>query len=192
MSDQLPWDRFPTPPEEELPYEPPAPVPSPRPEPAPVPPRKPIEDLGVDLGTVAREALDKIWPQLREQAVDYAKESLRGVLAGKTVDVLHPTITAETSTGRELVVADAKSRSGRTFVQGLAIDAFAAATVGVAALSGLDPFQKETWILLGALLAKTVVQSVVSYVMRIKVTPTMKMETERLAIMPVPRPMMKE
>jgi hypothetical protein len=106
--------------------------------------------------------------------------------------VLNPTITAETTTGRELIVADAKSRSWRTFVQGLIIDVIAALALVLTTLAGMDPFDKETWIVVGALFVKTLVQSVFAYVMRLRVTPTIKTPGEKLAIMPVPRPMIEE
>lgn len=198
----LPWDEL---------QPDPAPEPVPKPiEPAGPPPyhippelidpvvspERPLERPPVDLGAVAHEALtdalEAAWPALRDQAVSYAKDSVKGILSGQTIDVLHPTVTGETTTGQDLVIADAKSRSGRTFVQGLAIDVFAALCAGVAVLSGLDPLKGETWIIVAALFAKTVIQSIASYVMRLKVTPTMRVESEKLAIMPVPRPMIQE
>ena len=185
MSTTLPWDRFvapepaPSSAEPELPYVPPASV-------LPPPGRTPVatESLNELIQVAARDLLT--------EAMGYAKASMREIAKGQTVDVLHPKVTATTATGRELVVADAKSRSGRTFVQGLCIDIFAAVIAVIASLSGADPFSRETWILLGALLIKTLIQTAASYVMRLKVTPTIKTEGETLAIMPVPRPIINE
>jgi hypothetical protein len=200
MSDQLPWDRFPTPaPEPELPYIPPdaiKPVPEPPapvipPEPAPVlPPRPPAGPRPSEIDW--REILDQAWPAIREQAVDYARDTVGEIAKGHTVDLTHPTITAADMTGRELVIADAKSRSWRTLVQGLIFDVFAGIVAAVAMLAGLDPFQRETWIAFGVLLLKSVVSAVISYFMRLRITPTIKTPGEKLAVMPVPRPMIEE
>ena len=160
------------------------------------PPSEPVTTPDIDMGAVARDALtdalEAAWPALRDKAVGYAKDSVKDIMAGQTVDVLNPTITAETKAGKELVIADAKSRSWRTLVQGLAIDLFAAVLAVIGTLSGADPFVKETWLLVGALLIKTVIQTVAAYVMRLRVTPTVKLQTDRFALMPVPRPMIKE
>jgi hypothetical protein len=199
----MPWDRFkPEPPdvpepEPDLPYTPPPD------KPAYETPDKPLPDLiervgpeGVDFGKILKDAfsdaLVEAGTKLREGAKDYAKESWEGIRKGETVDVLHPTVTATTEAGKELVVADAKSRSGRTFVQGFAIDLFAALIAAMAALSGMDPLVKETWVLIGALFVKTIVQTIISYFMRLKVTPTIRTPGEKMAIMPVPRPMVED
>lgn len=196
MSDQLPWDRFPTPgppasvippepapvPEPELPYIPPDAI-------KPLPPRPPARPpVEIDW----HEVLDQAWPAIREKAVDYAKGTVGEIAKGHTVDLTHPTITAADMTGRELVVADAKSRSWRTLVQGLVFDVFAGIVAAVAMLAGLDPFQRETWIAFGVLLLKSVVSAVISYFMRLRITPTIKTPGEKMAIMPVPRPMIEE
>jgi hypothetical protein len=135
------------------------------------------------------DALEDAWPAIKEQVLGYARDTAHAVLAGDTVDVLHPTITAEDVTGRELVVADAKSRSWRTLVQGLIFDVFAAIVASIAVLTGLDPFVRETWIAFGILLLKSVVSAVISYFMRLRITPTMRTEGEKFAIAPLPRPM---
>jgi hypothetical protein len=190
---QLPWDRFPTepaPPTDELPYVPtPAPlptVPAPAPPTVEPPPTQPIQ--AIDWG----EVLDDAWPAIRDQMIDYARGSVKAIMAGETVDLTHPTVTATDMTGRELVVADAKSRSWRTLIQGLIFDVFAGIVAAVAILSGADPFQKQTWAAFGVLLLKSIVSAVISYFMRLKVTPTIKTEGEKFAVAPVPRPMTAE
>jgi hypothetical protein len=182
----LPWDQFqPEPPAavDAPPSPPPAPPqtePAPHPEnPAPVPPPQ-----RVDWGDV----LDDAWPAIKDQVLGYARDSAKAVISGQTVDILHPTVTAADMTGRELVVADAKSRSWRTLMQGLIFDVFAAIVAAVALLSGADPFVRETWIAFGVLLVKSVVSAVISYFMRLKVTPTIRTEGEKFAVAPVPRP----
>ena len=208
----MPWDRFkpepadvppepvyppPVPVEPELPYTPPPD------KPAYETPDKPLPDLidrvgpeGVDFGKILKDAfsdaLVEAGTKLREGAKDYVSESWEGIKKGETVDVLHPTITAEDKAGRELVIADAKSRSWRTLVQGLIFDVFAGIVAAVAVLSGADPFQKETWIAFGVLLLKSVVSAVISYFMRLRVTPTIRTPGEKMVIMPVPRPMVED
>ena len=185
----LPWDRFkpdtPEPPPPPVSPNLPAPVEPtpPRPSvPAPAPP--PAAPLNADIAALGKDIL--------AEAMQYAKDSVSAIMSGKTVDVLHPTVTAEDHTGRELVVADAKSRSWRTLVQGLIFDVFAAIVAVVATLSGADPFQRETWIAFGVLLLKSVVSAVISYFMRLRVTPTIRTEGEKMALMPVPRPMIND
>jgi hypothetical protein len=169
----LPWDEL-------HPEEPPEPVPLP-PEPAPGPPERPRPpDWAIS------QALDDLWPAVKDKALDYAKASWEGIREGQTVDVLHPTVTVETQAGKELVIADAKSRSWRTLVQGLIFDVFAGIVAAVAVLSGADPFQRETWIAFGVLLLKSVVSAVISYFMRLKIQPTIKTPGQKMAVMPLP------
>ena len=180
MSNALPWDRF-TPTSEPVPPAAPVPVPTPRP---PVPAPQPPAVLDADIAALGKDIL--------AEALAYARDSVKAITSGQTVDVLHPTVTAQDHTGRELVVADAKSRSWRTLVQGLIFDVFAAIVAVVATLSGADPFQRETWIAFGVLLLKSVVSACLSYFMRLRVTPTIRTEGEKMALMPVPRPMIND
>jgi hypothetical protein len=198
MSTALPWDRWqpeqpipePEPVEEtELPYNPPQ-IPS-----LPLPEKRP-PDSDMDFGQILKDAfagaLVEAGTKLREGTKDYAKDTWEGIRKGETVDVFSPTITAETSKGKELIVADAKSRSWRTLVQGLAVDVIFAIAAVVATLTDVDPFVKETWIVFGLLLLKSVLSAIVSYFMRLKVTPTIRTPGEKMAIMPVPRPMVED
>jgi hypothetical protein len=183
----MPWDRF-TPVE---PQDRPTPAPLP-PEPAPVPEQPPQRPPRPEDIIDWHEVLDQAWPAIREQAVGYARDTVGEIRKGHTVDVLNPTITATTEAGRELVVADAKSRSWRTLIQGLAFDVMAAIVAAVAVLSGADPFVKETWVAFGILLLKSVVSAVISYFMRLRITPTIRTPGEKMAVMPIPRPMIDE
>lgn len=68
---------------------------------------------------------------------------------------------------RALLRADAKNRTYRTFLQALAVDvALAVALVLTTSLSGANAWGDLQWTVLGFLLAKTVVVSAASYVMR--------------------------
>jgi hypothetical protein len=68
--------------------------------------------------------------------------------------------------------AAARERAVRTFLVGLAVDVL----VGVAAvllawLPAADVTDRAAWLVLGATLVKTVLTSLASYVLRLKVTP---------------------
>ena len=183
MTAVLPWDEY-------QPDEP-APLPEPEPEPPEPPdqvhPPEPGPGLPEPPADWAIEAaLEDLWPAIKEKAAGYVRDSWEGIREGQTVDVLHPTIEAETAAGKKLVIADAKSRSVRTLIQGLIFDVFAGIVAAVAFLSGADPFQKETWIAFGVLLLKSVVSAIISYFMRLKVQPTIKTPGQRMAVMPVP------
>lgn len=180
----LPWDELrPDVPAPSVPTGPPQspPVASvPRPTPS-------IDNLpakqhsDVDITKIFTDAFTQALKNVR----GYAGESIDAIRQGETVDVLHPTITAETSTGRDLVVADAKSRSWRTFLQGLMIDIFAALAAIFLTISQIDtPMDKTAWIAVGALAVKTLVQTVVSYFMRLRITPTIRTQGDKMAVAP--------
>jgi hypothetical protein len=61
----------------------------------------------------------------------------------------------------------------RTFIQGAAIDiGFAALAAGATVIGpGADVFDKELWTLVGAMMLKTIIQTGMSYMMRMQVTP---------------------
>lgn len=192
----LPWDRFPSE-DEELPYREPVSGPGPAPihppvtapgppasSPTPAPPANTI-----DISDALADALNDVWPAVREQAISYARDSVKAVTAGQTVDILRPTITAADMTGKELVVADAKSRSWRTLLQGLAIDLLFAVAALLSTLTHADVLDKASWTIFFVLLGKTLIQTAAAYFMRLKVTPTIRTEGEKYAIAPVPRPM---
>lgn len=196
MTSALPWDRFsPTEAQPVTQPEPPAPVqPLPR-QPAPVPtPQRPAPNITstelarAELGDV----LEQLWPDIKDLLAGYARDTWTGIRKGETVDVLHPTITATDVSGRELVVADARNRSWRTFLQGLIFDLLAGLAAAIAVLAGADPFVKETWVAFGILVLKTFVSAGISYLMRLRATPTVRTKGPEVALMPLPRPVNEE
>jgi len=182
----MPWDRFQPETEEELPYIPPEPEVEEKPEEPKVPATQGEINFGKLLKDAFVQALRESRDEFKEGATEFARDHVRAIGQGKDIDWANPTVTAETEKGRQLVVADARSRSWRTLVQGLAIDLTFAIVALLAVLADLDPFAKETWILFGALIIKTFVQTVVAYFMRLRVTPTIRTPGEKMAVMPLP------
>lgn len=67
------------------------------------------------------------------------------------------------------LAADAKNRATRAFLQGLAIDVLTAVAAALLVwLPDADLSSRDAWIVLGTGLARTVLASVASYVMRLK------------------------
>ncbi len=72
-------------------------------------------------------------------------------------------------TSQALLLADAKNRSWRTFLQGLGADVAVALATGLLLwLPDADISSKEAWIILATTLSKTVLTAVASFVMRYK------------------------
>jgi hypothetical protein len=104
--------------------------------------------------------------------------------------ILEPEPRPVEDAAKKVVRADAKNRSGRTLIQGLLFDLLLAFGAAVAALSGLDPFKKETWIAFGVLVGKSFVSAGIAYFMRMRGAPTVRTKGEQMAVMPmmVPKP----
>ena len=72
------------------------------------------------------------------------------------------------------LVADAKNRALRTFLQGLAIDlATALAALVLVWLPDADLSSRDAWLVLATGAARTVLGSIASYVMRLKLDATL-------------------
>lgn len=70
------------------------------------------------------------------------------------------------------VQQDARNRAFRTFAQGLGIDvAVGLATVLLIWLPEADISTRQAWTVLGITVAKTLLQTIAAYVMRLKVAP---------------------
>lgn len=206
MSTPLPWDRFGQPPapveeERELPY-----VPPPDPTPvAPDPVEPPLvvpedENFWDAIRNTVRETMaeemPKVTEDLRRDAMGYGKDTVLGTITGREIDHANPTVTVTTSQGQELVVADAKSRSWRTFLQGLGLDLMFAVVALLTATTthAFDPLSKVAWVTFAALVVKTLLQTIAAYIMRIKITPTVKVRdqvahSEKVAMLPLPVPL---
>lgn len=96
---------------------------------------------------------------------------------------------ASTASGKQIVIADAKSRSIRTLLIGLSTDLVAAALAALAQASDLDPGVGRTaWIGVGVLVGKSVAQAAISFVARIRLAPNVSVGDTQLALAPVPVP----
>ncbi len=128
---------------------------------------------------VRREAADAArqeWARqqaaVRREVGDYARQVGAGVLTGQGMPDPVPDVTAVTARGEQLTVVDARNRSWRTFVQGLAIDVgFALLSVLALALGDFDFLDGAAWATLGVLVLKTIIQTAISYLARLKIAP---------------------
>ncbi len=71
----------------------------------------------------------------------------------------------------EAVAADARNRALRTFVQGLGIDLLAAVCIVLLPAVSSIEWTSAYWLALGASVARSLVQALVSYVARFVVPP---------------------
>ncbi|WP_418344919.1 hypothetical protein [Rhodococcus pyridinivorans] len=125
-----------------------------------------------EAADAAREEWERNQEAFRRQLSGYAREAGTGALLGRGAPELLPNLTAVTSRGEELTVVDARNRSWRTFVQGLAIDlGFALLSVLALALSDFDFLSGAAWATLGVLVLKTIIQTAISYIARLKIAP---------------------
>jgi hypothetical protein len=138
-----------------------------------IPAGQPSSNWAVQLEQAAVEAaqsaLREAAPTIQQQVAQYTQSYITGILTGKPV--AFPTITGTTLTGQELTIASARNRSWRTFLQGLGLDLVFALVAVVGTLGDVNFFSKAGWVTLGILIIKTVIQTVVSYVARVKIAP---------------------
>lgn len=160
------------------PYQPPAHLPPQgmQPDVPPVVARNPQtgETVSVNIGTDLREAIRQAITQSVVENKDAlqanAQRALVKKVQGEQVSVSAPTPAA--LAGGELEGDfEMGPATKRTLLQGLAVDmGFAAMTaVGMATAGDFDFTDPEQWSLLGVLMLKTLIQTGMSYVMRLKV-----------------------
>jgi hypothetical protein len=169
------------------PVPPAAAPPQQQPPPPPATPPDNLPDIQtppLDFGRILTDAFAQALRQAANTAVGYAKDTAGHVIAGDEIEWGKPTITATTSQGKELVVADAKNRSWRTLIQGLAIDLMYGLIAALATLTNFDPFEKTTWIVFAGLVIKTLIQTAVSYFARLTITPTVREKGDKVQLVP--------
>lgn len=124
-----------------------------------------LEQAAVDA---AQTALTDAAPKIQDQVAKYTQDYITGILTGSTPS---PTITGTTLSGTNLVIASAKNRSWRTFLAGMGLDIVFALVAVVGTLSHVNFFTQAGWITFGVLIIKTVIQTVISYIARLKIAP---------------------
>lgn len=93
---------------------------------------------------------------------------------GNTVAVT----TLSTATARRFVLADAADRAWRTFKSGVGIDIAVGLALAIAPLVSDLEWTKAYWVILGTTAAKSVIQAVVSYVVRRKSAPKVGLQVK--------------
>lgn len=134
-----------------------------------------LDDL---VSRSAREQLEKLAPQLLAEAAKqgqaFVVATLQEAQRTGSIDLqqIAASINLTLPSGEEVKLASAKSRSLRTLLQGLAFDVILGIVVIVGPIvAGLDLSTGAGWAILGGSIAKSILTSVASYVMRLKVTP---------------------
>lgn len=120
----------------------------------------------------AEKQIQDAAPNLLKNLEDYAQQYTSALLAGThpsaipDIDLINPDGSVT-----HLTHQDAKNRGYRTLIQGFALDVLFAVIAAIGALSGVNFFDKAGLATLGILISKTVIQTIVSYVARLKITP---------------------
>lgn len=159
------------------PYPPPGSPQQMRPDIPPVVARNPQtgETVRVDLSTDLREAIR----QAITQSVVENKDAMIGnaqTAIAKAVQGQKPTVQAPVPAALAGTVAEDSFEMGpatkRTFVQGMAVDMGFAALAVLATVTSTDfnVADKEAWTVVGVMMLKTLIQTGMSYAMRLKIT----------------------
>jgi hypothetical protein len=117
----------------------------------------------------AQSALVDAAPKIQNQVAKYTQDYITGMLTGTTPP--SSTVTGNTLSGTDLTVASAKNRSWRTFLAGMGLDVVFALVAVVGTVGNIDFFTQAGWITFGVLVIKTVIQTVIFYIARLKIAP---------------------
>lgn len=126
---------------------------------------------------IAREVknqVEVILPAIEQQGIQFIQEVIRKGQQDGTIDLMEVlrNTAVVTPKGEEIKLASAKSRGLRTLLQGLAFDILLGlALVVLPIVKDLDLSTGAAWAILGGSIAKSILTSAFSYVMRLKVTP---------------------
>ena len=118
------------------------------------------------VAEAALGALKQNAPQIQHQMTAYMSEYLTAVFTGQPARPPDLTIN-----GQSLIKADARSRAGRTLLIGMLTAAGTAFATAVGEMANIDFTSQVGWTAAATLAAGSVVQAVVSYLARLKVTP---------------------
>lgn len=126
-----------------------------------------LTDLEQAAVAAAQRAWPAIQPQLQQDAMNYLQSYVQQVLAGNPT----PSIPNVTYDGQSLTKAAAKGHAWRTFLVGMSASAATAVLSAVGSQTNLDFFTRDGWIATGSIAIGTLVQTLISYVGRLQVTP---------------------
>lgn len=127
-----------------------------------------VDQFQQAIQDAAQTALHDAAPSIQTQVAAFTQQYITSALNGTPVT---PTITETTLSGKELTIASAKNRSWRTFLQGMGLDIVFALVAVIGTLGNVNFFSKAGWITLGVLVIKTIIQTVISYIARLKIAP---------------------
>lgn len=114
------------------------------------------------LSEVTQGAMIKAMPNLEQAASHYANQYIAAVLSGKDPSLL-PEIVVPTRSGKDVRLSSSKEDSWKSFLTGLGIDAGAAVVGVLGEVGDIDLLSSAGWITLGALVGKTLIQTVIGY-----------------------------
>lgn len=164
----MPWD---TPRQQPPRYSPP-PAQQMKPDLPPVVARNPQTgetvrvDLGADLREAIRQAVAASVVENKDAMLGNAQAAIKKVAQGQK-----PTVTAPQGPIELEGEFEMGPSTKRTLLQGLAVDLGFAATATLATVTSTDFnfFDKEAWTLTAVMMLKTLIQTGMSYMMRLKV-----------------------
>jgi hypothetical protein len=127
-------------------------------------------DLGTDLREAIRQAITQSVVENKDVMMGNAQKLAANALTGQksTVNAAVPAALAGSELEDNFEMGPATKR---TLLNGLAVDlGFAAmAVIGTVSATDFDITDTEAWTLVGVMLVKTVIQTGMSYAMRLKV-----------------------
>ena len=112
-------------------------------------------------------ALKTLLPTLEADFANYAQQYLADILSGKVPSPV-PNVTYD---GQNITQMAAKGHAWRTFLIGLGTTSVTAVLSAISQNANVDYFSKEGWVATGALAVGTLVNTVISYIGRLQVTP---------------------
>ena len=128
-------------------------------------------DAMSQLEAAAVNAAQEAWPtiqkQLQKDAMAYLQSYIQQALTGNT----SPQIPDISFNGQSLTRSAARAHAWRTFLIGMVVSALMAVLSAVGSQTNLDFFTREGWIATGTIAVGTLVQTVISYLGRLQVTP---------------------
>lgn len=164
---------------EQAPVPPPPPQRPPTPRPAPPANAEQMRNDVVtprpqhnDLQTMIQNAISEAVAANKDQIQANAQRALVKTVKGERAVIEHRKVTAGDGTIDEIEDAfEGGPVTTRTFFQGMAVDiGFAVmAALGTVMTPGFNAFDKEVWVVTGALIVKTVLTTAMSYAMTLQV-----------------------